>query len=117
MAMARDDLPKDLRETIDDMLSQRTEWWVPGKIGEIRQQLSPVWRACPQGSSQRNLLMLDIALESFLHTRMTELNASVDGMSGTLLSSSIAPISTLQCGPYLVTFAVMLPVAMRTRSL
>lgn len=88
MAMAKDDLPKELKKKIDDMRAQRTEWWVPGKIGEIRQQLSTVWRGCPQGSSQRNLLMLDIALESFLCTRLAELNASIDKMSGMQVSIS-----------------------------
>lgn len=27
-----------------DMLSNRNEWWVPGKLVDIRQRLEPYWR-------------------------------------------------------------------------
>lgn len=80
--MARGDLPDDLQQTIDDMLAKRAEWWVPGKIVEIREQLSPLWRNFGIGSSQRNLLQLDIALESFLRSRIDSMIGNIDHMSG-----------------------------------
>lgn len=82
MTMARGALPGDLQWSIDDMLTNRDAWWVPGKIVEIREQLSPVWRHCEDGSSLRNLLLLDVSLESFLRTKIEATTGGIDGMSG-----------------------------------
>ena len=40
----------------------RMEWWVPGKIVDIRGALRDTWRA--PGAS-RDLLLLDIALDNY----------------------------------------------------
>lgn len=40
----------------------RNEWWVPGKLVEVRKRLSDVWRS-PGGS--RDVLLLDIALDNY----------------------------------------------------
>lgn len=50
-----------------DMLSNRNEWWVPGKIVELRERLSHYWKA---PDSSRDLLLLDCALESWLRTSL-----------------------------------------------
>ena len=34
----------DLQWQLYDMLRNRNEWWVPGKLVEIRQRLEPYWR-------------------------------------------------------------------------
>ena len=51
------------------MLSKRDEWWVLGKVVEIRQELDHVWRAAAAGEEQRALLLLDVALEGFFRTK------------------------------------------------
>jgi hypothetical protein len=45
-----------------DLAVCRNEWWVPGKIVEVRKRLAGVWRA-PGGS--RDVLLLDIALDNY----------------------------------------------------
>lgn len=34
-----------------DLLNNRTAWWAPGKIVELRRRLEPIWRVCrgPRG--------------------------------------------------------------------
>jgi alpha-glucan, water dikinase len=88
MTMARGSLSGDLQWAIDDMLTNRNEWWVPGKIVEIRDQLSPVWRNCGEPGALRSLLLLDISLESFLRTRIESSTAGIDNMSGAPFSPS-----------------------------
>lgn len=68
--MARGVIPGDLQWDIDDMLQNRGEWWVPGKIVQIRERLSPVWRGIEDASAARSVLLLDIALENFFRTRV-----------------------------------------------
>lgn len=60
-----------------DMLKHRNEWWVPGKIVDIRQRLAPVWRA-PGGP--RDVLLLDIALDSYF--RLCIERTDKDGLNG-----------------------------------
>ncbi len=48
-----------------DMLSNRNEWWVPGKIADVRARLAGAWRE-PGGS--RDVLLLDLALDSYFRT-------------------------------------------------
>lgn len=78
MTMARGSLPGDLQWDIDDMLTNRQEWWVPGKIASIRERLSPVWRGMEDMSAMRSVMQLDIALEMFCRTRME--GADVDAI-------------------------------------
>jgi alpha-glucan, water dikinase len=71
-AMARGGIPDDLRWDVDDLLRNRGEWWVPGKIVSIRQRMEPCWRD-PESrdpGTNRNVLLLDIALESFMRTKV-----------------------------------------------
>lgn len=82
MEMARHDLPKNLQKSVDELLAKRDAVFVLGKVGELRQKLSPVWRECKDASSQRNLLLLDIALESFSTKRLKEHTDSLENMSG-----------------------------------
>lgn len=95
MTMARGSLPGDLQWSIDDMLTNRNEWWVPGKILEIREQLSPVWRNCEDGSALRSLLLLDISLESFLRTRIEAATGGIDSMSGAHFSRLLSQAHTI----------------------
>ncbi|EFN54548.1 hypothetical protein CHLNCDRAFT_135335 [Chlorella variabilis] len=60
--MAQGLLDGDLAWNIGDMLKNRGEWWVPGKIVELRHRLKPYWQA--EGSS-RDILLLDIALDNY----------------------------------------------------
>mmetsp|Transcript_22316 Transcript_22316/g.61890 ORF Transcript_22316/g.61890 Transcript_22316/m.61890 type:complete len:1108 (+) Transcript_22316:271-3594(+) len=50
---------------IGDLLKNRHEWWVPGKIVEIRESLQWNWKA--EGAS-RDVLLLDIALDNYFRT-------------------------------------------------
>lgn len=103
MTMARGALPGDLQWTIDDMLTNRNEWWVPGKIVEIRDQLSPVWRNCEEPSSLRSLLLLDISLESFLRTRIEASTGGIDGMTG---MRPLWPLVTGDCNTHCVAISL-----------
>ena len=103
MTMARGALPGDLQWSIDDMLTNRGEWWVPGKIVEIREQLSPVWRNCEDPSSLRSLLLLDISLEAFLRTRIEASTGGIDSMTGarekTVLLPALSVHAPTSCHP------------------
>lgn len=61
--MCRGHLDGDLAWMIGDMLTNRNEWWVPGKIVEIRQRLSGYWKGTP--GCGRDIMLLDIALDSY----------------------------------------------------
>jgi alpha-glucan,water dikinase len=63
--MAKGHLDGDTCWMLFDMLSNRNEWWVPGKLVEVRKRLSDVWRS-PGGS--RDVLLLDIALDNYFRT-------------------------------------------------
>ena len=60
--MASGSLDGELSWIISDVLANRNEWWVPGKIVLARQQLQRYWKA-PNAS--RDLLLLDIALDEW----------------------------------------------------
>ncbi|PRW45423.1 Carbohydrate-Binding Module Family 45 [Chlorella sorokiniana] len=60
--MAQGLMDGDLAWNIGDMLANRNEWWVPGKIVEVRHRLKGYWQA--EGAS-RDLLLLDIALDGY----------------------------------------------------
>ena len=85
------------------MLTNRNEWWVPGKIVEIRDQLSPVWRNCEEPSSLRSLLLLDISLESFLRTRIEASTGGIDGMTG---MRPLWPLVTGDCNTHCVAISL-----------
>ena len=58
--MVRGTLDGDLAWQIGDMLAHRSEWWVPGKIVELRHRLKPYWqvrRLLPADSLQLLLLL------------------------------------------------------------
>lgn len=61
--MVRGSLDGDLSWMIGDILANRNEWWVPGKIVEARQRLSEYWKNTDGVS--RDVLLLDIALDSY----------------------------------------------------
>lgn len=44
LEMARGSLDGETAWMIGDILQNRNEWWVPGKIVTARQRLEPVWR-------------------------------------------------------------------------
>jgi alpha-glucan, water dikinase len=79
MSFARGAMPGDLQWDVDDLLRNRDEWWVPGKIVNIRERLSPCWRGA-DASAARSLLLLDISLDTFFRTRVEGTN--VDQLSG-----------------------------------
>ena len=79
--MVRGHLDGDLSWMIGDMLSNRNEWWVPGKVVEIRQRLSGYWKGT-EGCG-RDILLLDIALDSYfriLVERMDKASLSADNI-------------------------------------
>ena len=44
LEMARGGLDGDLAWQLTDLLQNRNEWWVPGKIVELRQRLADYWK-------------------------------------------------------------------------
>jgi alpha-glucan,water dikinase len=77
--MCRGHMDGELAWMIGDMLSNRNEWWVPGKIVEIRERLAGYWKGT-QGCS-RDIMLLDIALDSYfriLIERMDKSSLSAD---------------------------------------
>lgn len=62
--MAKGNLDGDTCWMLFDMLKNRHEWWVPGKIVEIRHRLADNWRS----SGNRDVLLLDIALDNYFRT-------------------------------------------------
>ena len=44
LEMARGGLDGDLAWQLTDLLQNRNEWWVPGKIVELRQRLAGYWK-------------------------------------------------------------------------
>jgi len=67
----------DLRWVISDVLANRHEWWVPGKIVDARGRLAQYWR---QPGATRDLLMLDIALDDWFRTQFEKADVrSLDG--------------------------------------
>merc|ERR1719327_1442968 len=71
---ARGRLSGELQWALDDLLRNRDEWWVPGKLAEIRGQLAPQLAPGVDGGADRDVLLLDVALESFLRTRVEALD-------------------------------------------
>lgn len=61
MSVRQGFLDGELQGMIYDVLGNRNEWWVPGKIADIRSRLVGCWRR-PEGAS-RDVGLLDIALE------------------------------------------------------
>lgn len=45
----------------------RHEWWVPGKIVDIRRRLADNWRS----SGNRDVLLLDVALDNYFRWGLT----------------------------------------------
>lgn len=71
-------LDGELNYMLHDLLQHRTEWWVPGKIVEIRKRLSGYWK---HGFASRDVLLLDIALEDYFRLQLQKLdypNLSID---------------------------------------
>ena len=68
------------------MLKNRGEWWVPGKIVELRHRLKPYWQA--EGSS-RDILLLDIALDNYF--RLCVERTDKGALSGEAASWRAAP--------------------------
>ncbi|KAL4424419.1 hypothetical protein ABPG77_005662 [Micractinium sp. CCAP 211/92] len=60
--MAQGLMDGELAWIIGDILANRNEWWVPGKIVEARHRLKHYWQN--EGAS-RDLLLLDIALDGY----------------------------------------------------
>jgi len=61
--MVKGYLDGDLCWTIGDILANRNEWWVPGKIVEARHRLAGYWKNT--NGTRRDVLLLDIALDSY----------------------------------------------------
>lgn len=72
--MVRGHLDGELAWMIGDTLSNRNEWWVPGKIVEIRQRLSGYWKGT-EGCG-RDILLLDIALDSYFRILIERMDMS-----------------------------------------
>lgn len=72
--MCRGHLDGDLAWMIGDMLANRNEWWVPGKLVEIRQRLSGYWKGT-QGCG-RDIMLLDIALDSYFRILVERMDKS-----------------------------------------
>ena len=44
LTMARGHMDGDLAWNLQDLLDHRNEWWVPGKLVELRERLQWVWK-------------------------------------------------------------------------
>ena len=62
-AMARGSLDGSLAWSVEDLLSNRSAWWAPGKVVEVREALRWAWT---RPGAPRDVAMLDIALDNFL---------------------------------------------------
>ncbi|GAB4821271.1 hypothetical protein N2152v2_008317 [Parachlorella kessleri] len=62
MEMAKGHMDGDLSWVIFDILANRNEWWVPGKIVEARHRLKQYWQ---REGAPRDVLLLDIALDNY----------------------------------------------------
>lgn len=60
--MAKGSLDDGTRWNVFDLLKNRNEWWAAGKIVEIREQMKYSW------ANSRDVLLLDIALDSYFKT-------------------------------------------------
>jgi alpha-glucan,water dikinase len=60
--MAQGHMDGELSWIISDILANRNEWWVPGKIVEARRRLVGVWMS---PGAPRDVLLLDIALDAY----------------------------------------------------
>ena len=100
---ARGRLSGELQWALDDLLRNRDEWWVPGKLAEIRGQLAPQLAPGVDGGADRDVLLLDVALESFLRTRVEalDLGAMADADAAAVLELSLrsAALSDARFGP------------------
>lgn len=67
LEMSKGLLDEDLRWNLFDLKDHRDEWWVPGKVVELREKLAPYWKC--EGAS-RDVMLLDIALEELLRRRV-----------------------------------------------
>lgn len=76
MQMARGGLSNDLQWDIDDLLRNRDQWWVPGKIVHIRKRLlnSEAMGASGDSDMRKNIMLLDISLEAFFQTHLQRMN-------------------------------------------
>lgn len=66
---AKDGLDGEVNGMLQEVQHNRHEWWVPGKILEIRRRLQGYVET---ESGHRDALMLDCALENWFMTKMTE---------------------------------------------
>jgi len=82
--MCQGHLDGDLNYQIQDLLANRDEWWVPGKVVEIREMLAGYRES---GAGGRDILLLDIALEKF--GRLSLERSNLTGLSGDDLVSTI----------------------------
>lgn len=76
--MSRGRLDGELAWIIGDILANRDEWWVPGKLVEARHRLQPYWRHNPHVA--RDVVLLDISLDAFFRLRVERMDKSA--MSG-----------------------------------
>jgi len=72
-------MDEGLQQEINDLLANRNEWWVPGKIVELRSRLQHSWRGQEDGYAARDALHLDIALERHFRGMIEAMD--VDAMS------------------------------------
>jgi len=100
---ARGRLSGELQWALDDLLRNRDEWWVPGKLAEVRGQLAAQLAPGADGGADRDVLLLDVALESFLRTRVEalDLGAMGDADAAAVLELSLrsAALSDARFGP------------------
>lgn len=68
---ARGHMDGELAWIISDILAHRGQWWVPGKIVEARRQLRQYWQ---REGAPRDILLLDVALDSFFRLRIEQLD-------------------------------------------
>uniref|UniRef100_A0A0G4HAY6 Uncharacterized protein n=1 Tax=Chromera velia CCMP2878 TaxID=1169474 RepID=A0A0G4HAY6_9ALVE len=72
---ARGNLDGHVQWMMDDLLQHRHEWWVPGKLVEIREAMKGHWHGT---GITRDVVLLDIQLEKFFRTRVEQID--VGGM-------------------------------------
>lgn len=66
LEMARGSLDGDLQWNISDLLQNRNEWWVPGKLVDLRERLASSWKVNLESFASTSIPLLALITLQFL---------------------------------------------------
>jgi alpha-glucan, water dikinase len=72
MGFAQGKLSDEARNGVWDIINNRNEHWIPGKIVEVRKLMLSNWKH--DGEPDRDVVMLDAALEKFFRTKVEQID-------------------------------------------